>query len=356
MVELALIISVVVIGPAVLVVLYVRGRARATRNPEVEAAYRAAGFIVSTSRLHGGLEVRGTLTGMPFELRANPGSRYQTPFVMVSVPSTLAREFTLTREGSQDLSGGDLVESTFPDAKSREAVRALFGLGFETVAHGRGSLSAIRHFKPAPPEPGALRAVIEQLAVLCAMPGPRSEAAKPVSALGQTLLGLGGGVLLLGGFALALVADRATHSLTEGMPAQVWLAAAVACIALTVLAQRLLRGRPNAGTLLFAFIGLVLPSLAAAAWGAAMLVNEHFDQSAARERPAEGGLPERIRRGSEYRYFVDIGPLREGGPRTTIEVSGAHRNAKAGQRWIVRTRAGRLGFEWVESARPAPER
>jgi hypothetical protein len=342
--------------PVALVIGYTRGRARVTRNPQIEAQYLRAGFTVGASRAHGGLIVSGNLLGLPFLLTANPGSRYAPAASSVTVPAAAGADFLIEREGSRDLSGNDLVESLFPDAKARDAVRALFGLGFSHVARGGGRLSATRLLDASPLEPDTLRAVLEQLAALGATPGPQAGAtlaAKPREVAQVAALGLGLGALILGGFALALVADKSTQSLTEGMIGQVWPGVLAAFLALTVLAHRLLRGRPQAGVELFAFVALGLPALGGWAWGGAMLANQFLDESVAREHVVAGSRPNRIRRGGEYRYFVNIDSPKAGGRGVTIEVSGAYRDAKAGQRWIVRTRSGRLGFEWVESARPA---
>jgi len=71
------------------------------------------------------------------------------------------------------MSGRDPFESVFPDAEAREAVRVLFGLGFDTVSGHGGNLSAIQSFKAEVLALASLRATVEQLAVLQSKGGTR---------------------------------------------------------------------------------------------------------------------------------------------------------------------------------------
>ena len=171
-----LIVGIVVIGPMLLVIWTMRRRARATRNPEIEAEYVLAGFEVKTSWAHGGPVVRGTLHGTPFVLTASPGANTTPALTVISVPRAPDGSFVVSREGSRDLSGRDLLEPVFPDAKARDAVRALFLLGFDTVRGRGGKLSAIRSFKAGVLGLSSLRAAVEQLAVLRSTPGTRTIA------------------------------------------------------------------------------------------------------------------------------------------------------------------------------------
>lgn len=165
-----LIIAIVVIGPMLLVIWTLRRRACAARNPEIEAEYALAGFEVKTSWMHGGPVVRGTLQGTPFVLTASPGVSTTPAQTVISVPGTTGGSFLVSREGSRDSSGRDLLEPVFPKVEARDAVRALFLLGFDTISGHGGKLSAIRSFDAGVLGLGSLRAAVEQLAVLRSTP------------------------------------------------------------------------------------------------------------------------------------------------------------------------------------------
>jgi len=167
-----LLVALVVIGPTVLVIWSIKRMILATRPPEIEAEYLRAGLEVASTPVHGEPVVSGTLQGVPFVLTATITNPKMT---MLTVPSEHGSDFQISREGSRDLSGRDLVESTFPDARSRDAVRALFLLGFDTVESRGGKLRAIRHLNAALLPLGKLQALVKHLAVLRTMPNAHSS-------------------------------------------------------------------------------------------------------------------------------------------------------------------------------------
>lgn len=167
-----LLIVLVVVGPTALVIWSIKRKVLATRPPAIEAEYLRAGFDVASTPVHGEAVVSGTLQGVPFVLTATITTPKRT---MVTVQSDIGRDFQISREGSRDLSGRDLLESMCPDAKSRDAVRALFHLGFDTVETSGENLRAIRHLRVALLPLGVLRAVVGHLSVLRAMSGANSS-------------------------------------------------------------------------------------------------------------------------------------------------------------------------------------
>jgi hypothetical protein len=347
-----LIVGIVVLGPTLLVIWTMRSRARATRNPEIETEYGRAGFEVTTSRVHGGPVVKGTFEGTPFVLTASPGANTTPAMTVISVPRAPGGSFSVTREGSRDLSGRDFLEPVFPDAKARDAVRALFLLGFDTV-NGRGeNLSAIRNRKTGVLDLGSLRSAVEQLAVIRSTPN-RAVATWAAPEAGSVWIMGVSLALLFAGFILLDQANKGTQPFADGAAAMmdVWPAAAAACLALVALAMGLLRGRPLARGELSLVIFAALPGLCLGGAGAAMIANQHLDESVLRERHTQ--VEER-----DYRKRVPhviLAPWRAGNGSVAIEVStGTHKNLKKGQHWIMRTRAGWLGYEWVESAQPVP--
>ena len=346
----------VLIVPIVCGVWIIRQRARATRNPEIEADCARAGFAVATSRVHGGPIVRGTLHGTPFTLTASPGAKGTPPMTVINVPSAFGSSFAVSRDSSRDLSGADLLEPVFPDATARDAVRALFLLGFDTVSGGNGSLRAVRTFKAGVLDPGSLGAVVKQLTLLRSTFGTQASSTAAGSERSTLwLIGVSAALLVLGFFPFD-AGIRLTEPFADS--ADVLMDAGpiilVTYLALSALALFVLRGRPAARVEAAIIIFLGLPGLALGGWGAAMLANQNLDESLARERhtQVEGGGYSKKKRSPT----VVLAPWRPGGASVDFPVSGAtHKNLIAGDRWIMRTRAGWLGYEWVESVRPAPD-
>lgn len=169
-----LLVLLAVICPTVLVIWVMKRNVRAIRTPEIEAEYLRMGLDVASTPIRGEPVVSGALQGVPFVLEATFTDPRRT---VLTVPSEVGGRFEITRYGSRDLSGRDLVESMFPDAKCRDAVRALFRLGFDTIESGGGRLRVIRHLTVALLPPSQLQAVIKHLAVLRAIPGARSSEA-----------------------------------------------------------------------------------------------------------------------------------------------------------------------------------
>ena len=89
-----------------------------------------------------------------------------------------------------------------------------------------------------------------------------------------------------------------------------------------------------------------LPGLCLGGAGAAMLTNQHLDESAHRERHTrvEGrDFHKRVPR-------VILAPWRAGSGSVALEVSpDTHKNLKKGQQWIMRTRAGWLAVSAVQT-------
>ena len=166
-----LLVVLVVVVPTVFVVGVLKRRALATRSPVIEAEYLQLGLEVASAPIHGGPVVSGTLHGVRFVLTATFGADTTPATTVITVPNPHAPEFGICRYGSRDSSGRDLVESMFPNAASRDAVRGLFAHGFDTIDSGDGRLRAIRHFEAALLPVGKLNAVMAHLAVLCSIPG-----------------------------------------------------------------------------------------------------------------------------------------------------------------------------------------
>lgn len=167
-----LMVAFIVIVPTVFVIWVARRRASATRNPVIEAEYLRAGFEVGSSWVHGGRVVKGALRGMPFVLTAMPGASHTPAMTVISLKRTPGTRFNVVRFSSRDSSGQDILETLFPDAKAREAVRSLFQQGFDTVGARGANLSAIRHHEAGLLDLASLNAALEQLVVLRTLSEP----------------------------------------------------------------------------------------------------------------------------------------------------------------------------------------
>ena len=364
LIKLLAIVGIVGI-PLAFVIWIMRSRVNDIRDPAIEAEYVRAGYKVSTLPMHGGLVASGRFGGEPggtrFILTATPAAKGTPAMTAISVPTSYAGSFAISREGSRNLSGHDLLESVLSDAKARDTVRALFALGFDTVAVRDETLRAIRTFDAALLDSGSLQGVIERLTALQAALGmpaetvsadwnPRADDSIP----GSVLIFLISPLLLIAGIfpfkaGITLTqpfADAATVMMVVGP------IIAVAYLALGACAVFFLRGRQLARAEICAILFAALPGLALGSWGAAMLVNQQLDQGASRELHAQ--VESRDYSWVMGSHTVIFAPWRGGGSRVGYSVSAeVHRNLEPGQRWVLHTRPGRLGFEWVESARPA---
>jgi hypothetical protein len=373
-----LLIPIAFISVGLFVAWIFRRRARATQSAEIELEYTRAGINVRTSWVHGGRVASGVLQGVRFVLTIAPPTR-SPPHAMLTTPSALGGTFRVGREGSADrffkrlgltsemqigdagfdrefyLSGSrECLESLFGKAQARDAVRALFRLGFDSVWLRGGKLSALMPDCTPLFHLDTLRAALEQLTAIRTTPGAQAATMKEDPAPRTTQILYGSLTLLSAGYVLFLTADMMIQPLADGVAAVIedaWPGALAAYLALAALVVFLLRGRPRAHYELFCILLMALPGSGLASWGGALLANQFLDQSAPRERltRVEGSSGSRR---SKWKFAVALAPWDASGRSVYI---GSNLNGHPGQRWIVRTRSGRLGYEWVESAQPAPD-
>lgn len=251
-----------------LAMLLMQGRARALRNPELEAKCGAAGFKVTTS-LFGLPEVRGTLHETPFVMTATPGAHTTPSTTVIKVPKAPGANFAITREASRDLSGHDLVESMFPDVKTREAVRALFGLGFDTIMQMGQELSAIRTFKAEVLHPDALSAAVAQLAVIRAATDVRAAPNWLVPPQSSTRIAVASTILMATGVLLFGLGRAHGWAALENA----WPGIVMAYLSLCALAVFFLRGRPLAHGEIGCVVFMGLPGLFLGGCGIAMIAS-----------------------------------------------------------------------------------
>ncbi len=353
------------------------------------AEYARAGIKLGTTWFLGSREASGTLHGVPFVLKLLTGGKGVPPTALLVIPTAFGGAFVVAREGSADrfaksiglttetqtgdtefdrefyISGGsrEYLESFFREAQARDAVRALFRSGFDRVALHGGKLTAVKLGCRQLLELDKLSAAVEQFAVLRATPGAQAASMKEGPAPSSdpmTILALGSALLFVAGSMLLVTANKMTRPLADSLAADVWPGAAAAYLAFAALSVLLLRGRPRAHTECLIILLVVLPGLGLGGWGGTLLTNQFLDESPAREHftQVESSYVSQRRdhfTGERVQYIVVVAPWRNGRRSVDIAVPGAlYRNAQPGQRWIVRTHSGRLGYEWVASAQPAP--
>lgn len=262
-----LLVAVLTMGVIVwLALVLMRSRARAVRNPELEASCTAAGFEVTTSLL-GAPEVRGKVGETPFVMTATPGAHTTPSATVIRIPGASRVSFAISREGSRDASGRDRVESMFPDEPCREAVRALFASGFDTLVHQGRELSATRTFKAAMLDPEALRAAVARLAVIGAATDVRATPDWRIASPGSTRIAVASIVLMVAG--LFLFALGLSHG--GAAVARAWPGILAAYLLLSALAAFVLRGRPLARGETGFVVGMALPGLVLGGCGIAMM-------------------------------------------------------------------------------------
>jgi hypothetical protein len=346
----------------------------------IKSEYQQAGLQVSSS-WSAAPSVTGTLSGTPFTQRLVQGSRNSPPRIELSARSALRGEFSVRREGSTEsffksigfageaqtgdatfdrefyLAGTsrEYVQALFSDPGNRAAIRTLFALGFDGVELSDGRVTATRRRHAQLLELDALRAALEQLAAL------RTTA----SAMQFAMHGIGGirtrhiDTVCSVAFGIAIAAFMLTVYLLEPMVdgqlvmfADSWQPALIVYGILVGAALLLLRGRANAPRE-FAMVALLgLPAIWVVGVSGAMLANQVLDPS-----PPQTVRVMLLRRyethGKHSSYHLVLASWRR--PRAAVNVvvpRSIYRRAQPHQTWIVVTRAGRYGYEWIDSLEP----
>lgn len=390
---LAAIVIAMVVGGLIIFVLrrvpaYRRvrdeGMAAAADSERIKAEYLQAGLSPS-SGFFSGPGVSGALSGRHFTHRIVPGGRNRPPRVELSTRSELRGEFAVRREGASEgffksigiageaqtgdsafdrefyLAGvsRDYLEALFADARNRDAVRALFALGFDSVELQDGQLTAARRGQAQLLELSALREALEQLAALHTTAGAMQVAMQGLGGLRTRHIDAACMVVM----GVAMTAFFATLHFLEPMVdgpfamfLDSWRAALIAYGALVAVALLLLRGRANAPRelLMIALVGL--PSTWAGGVGAAMLVNQYFDPSP----PQSVSVPllrryETRGKNRAYHLVFESWSARRGNVDIAVPLE-IYRKAAPNQTWVLETRAGRFGYAWVDALAPQTNR
>jgi hypothetical protein len=383
---LAAIVLVLVVAGSIIFILrrFLGGKTFVTTAQtdaaEIKAAYAQAGLLVKSS-LFSSPSVTGTLSGTAFMHKIVPGTRNSPPHAELSARSALRGDFSIRREGGTEgffksigfageaqtgdtefdrtfyLAGisPEYIRALFSDAQNRDAVRALFALEFDRVELRDGRITAVRRRHAQLLELDVLRSALDQFAALRPTP----------AAMQVTIQGIGGiatrqidtGCVIA--FGVAVAGFMATTVLLEPMVdgqfamfEDTWHPALVAYLPLFVATLVALRGRANAPKELLMIAVFGLPSLWVGAVSGAMLANQYLDPSP----------PQTVRvlllrlyasRGKNTSYHFVFPPWRKRRSNVNIVVPiDIYRKAKRNQTWILQTRAGRFGYEWIDTLAP----
>lgn len=355
------------------------GSARVDQQ-RIKDEYARAGLKL-TSSLFSAPSVSGTLSGTPFTERIVPGGRNSPPRVELSARSMLRGDFSVRREGGTETffkaigfageaqtgdaafdrafylagSSRDYVQALFADAQNREALQSLFALDFDSIELRDGMLTAVRQRHGQFLELDALRAALEQLAAL------RTTA----SAMQFAMQGVGGirtrqiNTVCSVAFGIAIAAFVATVYLLEPMVdgqlamfLDSWKPALIVYGLLVATSLLLLRGRANAPRE-FAMVALLgLPSIWIAGVSGAMLANQVFDPSPP-QRVRAVLMRHYVTHGKNRSYHFVFASWRKSRDEVKIVVPyRVYRRARKRQIWILETRAGRFGYEWIDRLEP----
>lgn len=388
----AIVIAIVVAGLIIFVLRRIpayrrardEGLTKAADGERIKAEYAQAGLRLKSS-FFSGLSASGTLSGMTFTQRIVPGNKNSPPRVELSTPSSLRGEFAVRREGGSEgffkaigiageaqtgdaafdrgfyLAGvsRDYVQALFSDAENRDAVRALFALGFDSVELHEGRLTAARRAQTQLLELSVVRSALEQLAAL------RTTA----SAMQVAMQGLGGlrtrhiNTVCTAVLGIAITAFMATLQFLEPMVdgqlamfLDSWRAALIAYGALVAVSLLLLRGRANAPREFLVIALMGLPSVWVGGVSAATLVNQYLDASPP-QTVSVMLVHHYATRGKDPSYHLVFWPW--GKRRNNVDLAvplEIYRKAAPNQMWVLETRAGRFGYEWVDTLAPQTKR
>jgi len=388
----AIVIAAVVAGSIIFILRRIpayRRHAAAAKTASADAERIKAEYAKAGLQLHSSVwtapSVTGTLSGTAFRYRIVPGGRNRPPHAVLSARSALRGDFSVRRESGREsffksigfageaqtgdavfdrefyLAGTsrDYVQAMFRDADNRAAVRTLFALGFDGVELADGELSATRRGQSQLLELDALRGALEQLGALRTTP----------AAMQAAMQGLGGirtrqiDAVCVAAIGIAGAAFMATVTLLEPMVdgqfvmfVDSWRLALIVYGVLCGALLLALRGRANAPREFLVIAGLGLPSIWIAWVSGAMLANQYLDPSPPHTVRA-ALLRHYVTRGKHSSHHFVLASWRQ--PRGEINIVvpyEIYRRAKPRQTWVVETRAGRLGYEWIDSLEPLANR
>lgn len=350
------------------------------RRAESRAVGQAAAALAAT---HQGRSLHGEHAGTRYRCWYTPASRHTTPSVTVAIATPVPGGFSVGRERAthrlwkrlhltREIATGDaafdhdfyvitevpaFAAAVLSQPEAREAVAGLFQLRCSEVSHVEDMVQAEwLHVGATAVDPPLLRLAVSYLAALghaiARVPGQRPAAVSVnpgrtfLGAL-PVALGIAGLVGLATGEGVALLdaGDLFVASLRWSVPAL----ALYLLVTVKVLARRSTSHRELA-----AFALLALAAFPLAGFSAARYINVELDQSVPRSHAVR--IVQKYRSGGRagtQSFGVEVNSWRGAGrERVPLSQPDWERLASSGSRLTVVTRAGRLGFEWIEAYRP----
>lgn len=284
---------------------YKAGPAKGTTAEDAErlkAEYAQAGMPVKSS-FFSSPSVTGSLSGVAFVHKVIPGGRNSPSRAVVTARSGMRGQFAVRREGGSEgffksigfageVQTGDAnfdrefyllgssreyVAAMFSDVQNREAVRAIFGLGFDHLELYDGEITASRERHAQLIELKAVGSVLEQLAALRTTPGAQQVAMQGSGGITlrqiNTVCAAAAGVAVAALMGILYLLDPMVGG-QLAIYEETWRPALYVYVPLVLLAVLALRGRPAAVKELSLVALIGLPGLWGSGAGLATLANQ----------------------------------------------------------------------------------
>lgn len=379
--------SVAIAGVVVSVVLFIGivtglvlyGLAQQRRHKRELAATAAALGARSSGSVYA-----GELAGTAYRYWRIEAGKNRPPSFHVSIDCATDGEFRLVRETgalrlfkrlgvSAEVQTGDrafdqavyvlsdtpaFTRSALLDARRREAVQRLQGLGFTEVVLAAGRLEArIRPLRdPAHGSPEVVEEAVRQLGVLGQGLERLQATATPDAGWKARRLAVYAFSIgtAIGGLATVMWGVNAFRPL-DGL--QVFLDSLrlglAALLAFGMLALMWLRGRSSSHIHLSVTLGVSLIGIPALAAGGLLVLNGLLDDGPASEHGAPVLHKRWSRSKSSTTYYATVKSWRAGRRAEEIRIDhSTYQRASPGRsRLVVATSAGRFGYEWVADYR-----
>jgi len=205
-------------------------------------------------------------------------------------------------------------------------------------------------------ELAVVRRVVEQLSAMHEPPGALHYAKAGSRAFGTryvqaAVIGVG----VIAGLGI-MAAAWLVAPLTDGKFApflDTWQTGLSIYVALIILTVAFLRGRAGAAVELTLIVLVALPGLWTIAVCGALIGNQYLDESPARTVETVLDRQYTSKSRDSTTYYLVFRAWREDRGQTKIPVpSDTYSLGQEGQPWTLQTRAGRLGYEWIEVLSP----
>lgn len=368
------------VGVVILIVAVLALRSRSTRN-------RTLAESLGATDPEGDGSGAGEVDGRPFRYVYLTSTKNRPSSLELSVDTDLAGELCVRGENGFDRIGKwlglsvevqtgavdfdrrwfvasddrPLAAHVLGDADRRAAFAVLDGLGFGEIRIRGGRVSArISPFSPADDGDSTtdarLREAVSPLTLIAAAPAPPRRPGAVQDPRWRRWIAFGtAGTALIGGFGAMIWGLERYPPLDAGtvfLHALGHYAVPAALLAL-YLGLRWLGGRASGHRDVLIFVLLALPACVIGSFGTAMVVNGGLDEGEVIVHKRVVRDKTTVKGDDSTSYYIVVDAWREGVYRERLEVSsGFWRRTTPGRTRVrIETRAGRLGFEWLQRIR-----